>query len=276
MGVDETIVVSLVSSDDEEEDVKSFTHLRKACLDIVLSTANITDTRFVQYGFFPKVFPNILKHSDTRVALHTWIHPFFIILCCSWIFHHCRAYELLEATQEMHASEGETAWAEACLVQLAVDNEIEAETAEVGRAMKASMEEKEHNKSSETPLEEKDLDAVLCSYDGTSKIAAALLEVCHRQAADLLAIEKKLLIDWLEFEQRCYRWYPMSSRGYFEDFANKLRTEESIDTLGNVLRTRLEKLQQEVFSFPGDGGLDTPSSFLPYHSNEVIDLDNES
>lgn len=188
----------------------------------------------------------------------------------------CRAIELLNATQEEYAESGEAGWVEAAICSLVHDMEVEAEAKEVSLAMQASMQEKEDLEKSQPSLEDEEIRIILERYCDKSRIAATLLELSQNQMPSMGdVIDNQLVIEWLEFERGCYRWYPMSSPGYFSDFSDKLLVEESAKSLEHVLRTALGELKSEVFSFPAGGGIDIPKPFLPYHSLEVVHLENE-
>ncbi len=181
-----------------------------------------------------------------------------------------RASELLDATEDEYSCQGETAWFEAALCSLVHDMEVEAEAKDVGLAMEASLQEKEELEKSQPPLSESSLQTVLWEHMEKSSIANALLAF-HEDHN--VVIDTKLVMDWLNFEQGCYRWYPMASKGYFKDLSKKILAMEAPDKLECFLLRTLGDLKTEVFSFPNEGGM--PTSFLPYESNEIICLDNE-
>lgn len=180
-----------------------------------------------------------------------------------------RASELLDETEHEYRAKGETAWLEAALCSLVHDIEVEAEAKDVGLAMEASLQEKEDLEKSRPSLSDSSMKTVLTLYSDKSPIANVLLALHQNHN---LIIDTKLLIDWLDFEQGCHRWYPMASKGYFNDLSQKILAMESPEKLECFLLTTMGDLKTEVFSYPlNRGGM--PPSFLPYESDEIICLD---
>lgn len=180
----------------------------------------------------------------------------------------------MDSTEEEHSGRGETAWLEGALCLMVHDMEVEAEAKEVGLAMQASMHEKEELEKSRPSLADEDMQTILKLHSESSKIASTLLGLSQTQMPNL-AIDTQLLLDWLGFEKRCYRWYPLPSRGYFTEFSSQMNATESPNELEHLLRRTLVDLQDEIFSFPDQAGGGLPSSFAPYQSEEVICLDTE-
>ncbi len=127
-----------------------------------------------------------------------------------------RARSLVEQTKGEY--ESVEARAEACLVALACDNEIDNEATDVAIAMADSLRQAEAAQTS-TSLENEP-PAVLLEHfknKARSQVAAYLID---RSRSELL--EHRELYDLLDLEAGCAKWYP-GSRSYFRELLDGLR-----------------------------------------------------
>ena len=122
----------------------------------------------------------------------------------------CRANQLLDQTASEHEHKGEEQWAEACLLQLAIDNEIEAETTELGLAMQASLDNIEQLRQQ---YNDEDIQSIVTAFADSD--IGSLLNTCEF----LEEMDASVVKSFLEFEKRCVcllvwkcnRWYTIFS-----------------------------------------------------------------
>jgi hypothetical protein len=106
----------------------------------------------------------------------------------------CRANQLLDQTAPEHEHKGEEPWIEACLLQLAIDNEIEAETAELGLAMQASLDNIERLREQYC---EDDIQSTVSAF-ADSDVGLLLKTYEFLEEMDASVVKS-----FLEFEKRC-------------------------------------------------------------------------
>lgn len=175
-----------------------------------------------------------------------------------------RARLLIESTRCQFGSNDVEAWADACMLAMAVDNEIDDEATDVRIAMADSLREAEAAQPS-TSLQDKPVAVVLEHFSGEarSEVAAYLLE-----ADRPTLLGRSELMDLLDLEARCAKWYGASSRAYFKELMDSLRETEDDAEAGGKLKDSLHSIRVAVLIQGRD------DFFAPYKTVEdVIRID---
>lgn len=170
---------------------------------------------------------------------------------------------LVETTRDQHAAQHDVrnvgdagnvgdvgdvvdvnAWAEACMVAMAIDNEIDHEAAEVRVAMEDSLREAETARAK--PLADEPPEIILEHYNKfNSQVAGFLIETDRATA-----LERLDLHDLLDLETRCAKWYGSASVSYFKDLVDGLRAAErtgaGVETEGEAVRAAKAARTQDV------------------------------
>ena len=126
----------------------------------------------------------------------------------------------LETKREDGGHGNVEAWAEACLVALACDNEIDDEATDVAIAMADSLRRAEVAQASSTSVLETEPQAVVLEHFLTkslSQVAGYLIDSNRSESLD-----QRQLYELLDLEAGCAKWYP-SSRHYFRELVDGLR-----------------------------------------------------
>lgn len=164
-----------------------------------------------------------------------------------------RALLLIETTRTEHAGDDVDvdAWADACMVAMAIDNEIDDEAADVGIAMRDSLEAAEAARPSKKWWEEPPA-AILEHYSAlNSQIAAYLRDDGDESVPTRVGLVE--LCALLDLEVRCAKWYGDASRKYFKELIDdgtgetKTKTKEDEDVARRLLAS-LSELQREVLT----------------------------
>jgi hypothetical protein len=148
-----------------------------------------------------------------------------------------RARSLIDQTREGE-HENPEAWAEACMVVMACDNEIDNEATDVAIAMADSLRQAEAAQTS-TSLENEPPAVLLEHFTNKafSQVAAYLIET---NRTGLLG--QRDLYDLLDLEAGCAKWYGARSRAYFRELLDGLR-ETNEDQARAKLRESLDLIQ---------------------------------
>ena len=160
-----------------------------------------------------------------------------------------RALLLIETTRTEHAGDDVDvdAWADACMVAMAIDNEIDDEAADVGIAMRDSLEAAEAARPSKKWWEEPPA-AILDHYCTlNSQIAAYLRDDGDESVPARVGLVE--LCALLDLEVRCAKWYGDASRKYFkeliDDGTGETNTKEDVACR---LLASLSELQREILT----------------------------
>jgi hypothetical protein len=177
------------------------------------------------------------------------------------------ARRLLDDTREEYASQGIEAWVEACMVQMAVDNEIDDEARDVREAMRTSLQELESRPSSSQLGQlagDMGIDGIIEYYKGDSQIASFLSarysdspwtdskEDVKEELEDVkeeleeLSEKKSELLSLLELERSTFKWYGSACEGFFQDIVDRLRRCTDGDGILALLWETLDLLQTEL------------------------------
>ena len=128
-----------------------------------------------------------------------------------------RARSLVDQTRSSDLEADPEAWAEACLLALACDNEIDDEVADVALAMSDSLRAAELAARTSTALENEPPDVLLERFTSKgSQVASYLVDRGN-------VLEQKELHELLELELRCAKWWPIASQTFFRELVDGLR-----------------------------------------------------
>lgn len=193
-----------------------------------------------------------------------------------------RIEEALDAT----AQDGITYedWSDAAQIYLATNaaeaekEELHAaETEQLARGMRISLEEAESKKANELPLHEQNPEELSTKFQD-SPVHSMLQS--ESQWETLLGCQdvRKLVVDYLKMEQSCKRWFP-GVEAYFEKVADDLRpliteNDSSTEKVKQFLEKNTELLEAEVFRYPMESH-QLPTIFAPYIKEQEVDLTSD-
>lgn len=129
------------------------------------------------------------------------------------------ALKALETTSQ-HSVAGPQVWAEEAMCELAVLQECYAEIDLLGAAMEVSLMEAEVRKSNEKPLMERNPKELNELFVASEMLRLLQVSVGNDQLLEGGSDLKQLLLDYLDMERNCKKWYN-TSMVYFSDAATR-------------------------------------------------------